>query len=150
MKRLLDALATHVFGPLDRRREGDRSFQYVHEVEAFNRLPAEAMREHALQRIRKVCEVANRACPFYRARFKEAGITNPEAMTWEAFDRIPLLTRADIRDHMDDIINQEIGKENLRETATGGTTSAPITFFQDWESFYRRRSATIVFDRWYG
>ena len=150
MKALMDTLASKVFGPLDRWRTGDDSFRYVSEVEAFNKLSPEAIQSHTLKRLREVCAIANAQCPFYTQRFTQAGIQNPAQITLEEFETLPYLTREDIRTHEDEIVNRSIGKENLRVSATGGTTDSPVRFYMDWDAYYRRRSATIAFDRWFG
>lgn len=150
MKALMDTLASRVFRPLDRWRTGDQSFRYVSEVEAFNQLSPEAIQSHTLKRLREICAVANAQCPFYTERFAKAGIQDPAQITLEEFETLPYLTREDIRTHEDALVNRSIGKENMRVSATGGTTDSPVRFYMDWDAYYRRKSATIAFDRWFG
>jgi phenylacetate-CoA ligase len=146
----LDRLARSVFLPGYRQLSGDHTYRYVREVERLHAADRATILAHQLGRLRHICTIAMRESAFYAQRFHAAGITDPSRLTFGDFTRIPCLTREDLRTAGERIRNRRFSPHQLRQSATGGTTSAPVPIYMDWECYYRRRAATIAFDRWYG
>lgn len=147
---ILDILSPNVFVPVYNYLKKDDSLKYVAEVERFNKLSLEDIHSFQLNRIRIIAEYASKNIPYYAKLFKKIGLDDPLHLNWDDYARIPLLTKDIIRQEKSNLVSRQFQKCDLRETATGGTTAAPIPFFSDFDSMYRKRSATIVFDKWLG
>jgi len=143
-------LTTHVLLPLYNYLKNDRSLSYVAEILSFIGSPEEEILKRQLDRIRYMCDYAYRHTTYYRNLFDDLGIQEPARLTLEDYRRIPVLSKAIIRDRLDDLKSREFTEGELRKTATGGTTSSPTAFYSDWDATYRKRSATAVFDGWMG
>lgn len=148
--KILDVLSPHVFVPFYNYLKKDYRAKYVNLIERFNRKSFEEIQSYQLNRIRFIADYAFRTTKYYKTLFNEIGLDDPIHLTWEDFFRIPLLTKDIIRQEQLSILSNNWNKADLRRTATGGTTTSPMPFFSDWESMYRKRSATIVFDKWLG
>lgn len=148
--RVLDVLSPAVFDPLDRWVRGDRSASYVGEVRRLTASTPARIAEFQLERVREVAHHAARHTRFYAARLAEAGIARPEALTWEEFGRLPLLTKNDLRCGQQDLASDAFSPSERIVSATGGTVSSPVPFLLDRESYWRRWGATLAFDAWLG
>lgn len=147
---VLDWLSPTVMVPLHRTLIRDRTARYLREASALDRASDDALRGHQLSRLQAVCSHASKKCPFYADRLRPLHAASRGEIAIEAFQRLPLLTRQDLRDHGDSIRSRDIATGSLRLSATGGTTASPIPICMDWEAFYHRRAATVVADRRFG
>lgn len=84
--------------------------------------------------------------PFYRRRWREAGIRPSDIRSLADFARLPILTKADIREHFDEL-KATSQSDKLLYKATGGSTGEPLRFGYTRESNDRR---TAVMWRGYG
>src|SRR5450755_2570295 len=85
---------------------------------------------------------------FYRARFDEAGI-RPESIQSPAdFQKLPVLTRADIAFHLDKLQSREFGRQSLHQAATGGTTDTPVAILRDPSSVLEKAAIQLRFNAW--
>jgi len=147
---ILDILSPNVFVPFHNYLKNDHSLKYVAEVERFNKLPLEDIQRFQLERIRFIADYAAKNTQYYGVLFKRIGLDDPLHLSWDDYSLIPLLTKDIIREEKGNLVSRLFRETELRKTATGGTTSSPMPFYSDWNSMYRKRSATIAFDKWLG
>lgn len=106
-----------------------------------------AIREFQLARIRAICSHANKHTQFYRQRFATLGICQFDDLSWDEFRAIPVLTKETVREEMRSLMSDAFAPDELRKTATGGTTHSPTTLYIEWEAYQRRWAATQEWDR---
>jgi len=96
----------------------------IYDIE-FETLPREALKAIQLRRLQTTIEHVYATVPFYRKKFKEAGITPNDIKTLDDLKRIPFTTKQDLRDNypfgmfavpMDNVV---------RIHASSGTTGKP-------------------------
>lgn len=81
----------------------------------------EAEQEAARQRIvRTALEVS----PFYRAHYAKAGFKAEEIGTEGWFERLPIVTKQDLREHFEEFVNPQ-ARQFLKVSTTGGSTGTP-------------------------
>ena len=93
------------------------------------------------QRLQRLLEHCEREVPYYRRRWRELGITVADIRNLDDYARLPLLTKADIRQHFDEL-KADSWRERLLYKATGGSTGDPMRFGYTRES-YERRTAVM-------
>ena len=139
-----------VFTYLDDVRNGDRRFHYLRTVEAELTLSRKEIESHQWENLLRLLEDAYKHVPFYRARFAEAGLS-PKAIRDPAdLEKLPILTKGDIRSNQESLLNSCFRADDLITSATGGTTDSPITIYLDRDAWSRRRAAALFFSRWFG
>ena len=69
--------------------------------------------------------------PFYRCVFRRIDFDPKHASLPDDLDRIPLLTKGVVRKHLGDLVADNVDKSDLLRNATGGSTGAPLSFYQD-------------------
>lgn len=88
--------------------------------------------------------------PFYRQSIVES--VGPEGLESEfdpfaVLDRLPLLEKSDLRDHMAEVLSRDPQRRTVTVTHTSGTTGTPMSVevdseslqwtFAEWERYYR-------------
>ncbi len=96
--------------------------------------PAPRLREYQVCKLRRLLRHARTMCPFYRDRIASSGI-DPDRATLDDLPRLPTLSKTDIRDHKDVMIDPSV-PGGLFPYSTGGSTGDPLQFWID-----RRRQA---------
>lgn len=98
------------------------------------------------QRLKQLLEHCERTVPYYRQRWREAGINVADLRNLDDYAQLPVLTKADIRQHFD-ALQAEGWHDRVLTKATGGSTGDPLRFGYTRESYERR---TAVMWRGYG
>lgn len=93
------------------------------------------------RRLKHLLEHCERDVPYYRRRWRELGIAVADIRNLDDYARLPVLTKADIRLHLDEL-TAESWRGRLLSKATGGSTGDPMRFGYTRES-YERRTAVM-------
>lgn len=94
-----------------------------------------------LSLIRSLVRAARRDVPLYRERY--AGL--PDVKTWADFQRLPLLTKADIKANFPDrILSNRHDARSLYPIATSGTTDRVMTFHDEYKRDWDRAADLLM------
>jgi phenylacetate-CoA ligase len=110
----------------------------------------EAIHRHQLARLSRLLEHAGDHVPYYRDLFRKHGFDHRAVTSVHVLTQLPVLDKADIRSAGDRLLSEAIPASARYRNASGGSTGAPLQFYQD--STYERAgqlSATL-FDMWTG
>jgi phenylacetate-CoA ligase len=88
--------------------------------------------------------------PFYRERFDNHGIRPEDIRTPADLQRIPVLTRDDIRNNFERLASTDYKREDLLQAATGGTTDSPVPILRNRECIPLRNAIQAQFESWAG
>jgi phenylacetate-CoA ligase len=102
------------------------------------------------QRLHAVVAHAAAHSPFYGARFAAAGIDPAAVFEIEDLRSLPLLTKADVREHLDEILATDHRREALVPAKTGGSTGVSLRVYCDQPGIERRAAAALRGDLWSG
>jgi phenylacetate-CoA ligase len=126
-----------------------RTLAYVDAYRQDQWLAPERIAALQWERLKRLLEYCEREVPYYRQRWRELGIKVADIRTLEDYSRLPLLTKADIRDHFDDL-KAESHRGNLLYKTTGGSTGEPLRFGYTRESNDRRTAVMWRGYEWAG
>jgi phenylacetate-CoA ligase len=87
---------------------------------------------------------------FYRDRFDSLGMKPADVRSWQDFERLPLLTKDDIRANRDRMVADNIPKSRLFPKKTSGSTGVSLSFFVDEDSLQWKRGCALRHDEWTG
>ena len=104
----------------------------------------------SFDRLCKILDHAGNKSHFYQRRFAELGVRPQDFKSFDDLRRFPCLTRDDLRMHMEDISAEVSDRSKWTKSATGGTTSSPVSYYRDLNSTWRRWADTRTIDSWYG
>lgn len=142
MSTLYEPLFRHLLFPLYesglRRR---KTLRYLGEYERNQWLAPEQIAELQWNKLKALIEHCHREVPYYRSRWNALGIAPGDIRTLEDYARLPVLTKADIRENLDDLTATS-WRGRMLYKATGGSTGDPLRFGYTRES-HERRSAVM-------
>ncbi len=122
--------------------------RYLRKYEKTQFYTPEQIRELQWQRLSKIINHAYKTCPFYSKSFKAAGITPSIIKSPEDMLRIPLLSKGDIQNYLDDLKSNAFTDKDLIRDKTGGSTGSPLIFFYNKDRLASRQAAAMRHDNW--
>lgn len=107
--------------------------------------PLGNLEEYQLVKLKKLLKHAASNIPFYQKRFADAGFSPAEMIGVSDIEKIPLLTKKEIQDNFENMVNPKLDKKELELNSTGGSTGMPLNFYQDsdykhWADAARERA----------
>jgi len=91
----------------------------------------EKITEIQTQKLKKILLYAYNYCPYYRKVFFESGFHPEQFKEIKDIERIPLLTKKDIKENLNSIVAINIDDIRKEEVFTSGTTGMPLKIFRD-------------------
>lgn len=131
---------------LDRERYSGRFGEFqemLQKTEWYSRHDVEAYQD---EHLRAVVAHAYETVPYYRRTFDERKLTPADVRSRDDLQKLPLLTRQDIRRHFDDLKSTARPGRSMRSGHTSGTTGTPLTVGYDRDTVWMTYA---VFDRHY-
>ena len=125
-------------------------FRYARELEASQFLSTKELRALQLRRLRLLLEHAYRRCPFYREQFQTLGLSPEEIRSIADLHLLPVLEKQDVQEHFEMMVAEGWPHEDLILDHTGGSTGAPIAFYQNRERKRSRMAAVRRHNAWAG
>jgi phenylacetate-CoA ligase len=142
-------LVKHVIFPVHEKLVGRSTYQYLEELEKLqwaSRAELEALR---FQKLKALLVHARGNIPFYAERFAEAGF-DPSTMTAvDDFKVLPLLTKAEIRQNIENM-QWKASPGGLTRYNTGGSSGEPLVFYFDRRRQAYDAAARALTHRWWG
>ena len=118
--------------------------------EALERNSLRQNQEAQWRRVLHVLQHAYNSTPFYRERFERVGISPEDIQSPADLQKIPTLTRDDLRIHQDELWSRRYKRESLPGAATGGTTDTPVPLLRSPESLMKKAAVHARFNGWTG
>ena len=123
-------------------RNGFTIFREYRSSSSAQKMSPEELRGLQRQRLEKLLRHAWRNVPFYRKRFRDAGLKPADIRSPEDLRYLPPLTKADIREHGAEIVAQ--GAERpLMKICSSGSTGEPTTVYLDRRSTLRKHAVFL-------
>src|SRR5579864_9532101 len=148
--RLLNAFYRSAVLPVVERERHQGLARRLGELELGERASLESNRARQWDSLKTLLRHAYDSTPFYRQRFDEAGVHPSRIRSPEELQRIPPLTRKDLRDHLPALLSNRYSESELLRSATGGTTDTPVAFYRDREALRQKTAVQMRFDHWAG
>src|SRR6185437_5671305 len=130
-------VAWNLFFRLQEYAKGHATFRILREMEAVDRMPAEALQRLQSEKLRDLIVYCHAHVPYVRAQMQAAGISPDDIRDTGALRHFPVLRKADVRKHRESL-KSEIATD-LSPFSTGGSTGEPLIF-----DVAKRRAASRV------
>ncbi|MBD3407683.1 MAG: hypothetical protein GF411_16315 [Candidatus Lokiarchaeota archaeon] len=89
------------------------------------------LREFQLQKLKKLVKHAYTHVPYYQKAFRNAGIVPSDIKELQDLEKIPILTKDDVRKYARSIISRNAQQRDRIKGHTGGSTGLPIQLYRD-------------------
>jgi phenylacetate-CoA ligase len=143
-------IVRHVIAPLWAFKEHSPYLRHLKYLEQSQYLPLEKIREDQWMRLKKILGHAFENTEFYKKCFLKIHAVPEDIKDWRDFERLPFLTKEDIRGCRDEMVAKNITKHKLVPKKTSGSTGVSLEFFVDEDSLQWKRACQIRHDRWAG
>ncbi len=146
--KMYSVLFEKVIYPLieTRKLKGKRTLPYLHFLRKTQWWSLEQLRELQLKRLHSLLSHAYSNVPYYRQIFSKLRITPDDIKTVNDIVRLPILTKADIKNNINRIIATNYKRRDLLLSSTGGSTGEPMRFFVDKE--WRAWNMAAAYRQW--
>jgi phenylacetate-CoA ligase len=150
LRAMYATLFRHVLFPIyESRIRGRSTLTRLAELERSQWQSEESVREQSFRRMVETLSFAEREVPFYRRRFAAYGVRARDVKAPEDLARFPVLTKADLRIHADELVAEGF-RGKLHPSGTSGSTGEPVRFAYDHATYERRMAAAARSDGWAG
>lgn len=137
-----------VLFPLHELAKRHHSLALRRDLEATQWLSAQRIEQLQLARLRSFLESIGRTVPYYRQLFDASGFDVASVQSIADLSRLPLLTKAAIRDNTRAL--QAQGATRLIRYNTGGSTGEPLVFYMGMDRVSHDVAAKWRATRWWG
>ncbi|UIO44090.1 phenylacetate--CoA ligase family protein [Brevibacillus brevis] len=141
-------LIRHIQWPLMEALKGNRIRPYMKELQATQRLSAEALTVQQREKLVKLLDHAIQNVPAYTAFATDW--SKMREMPERFLQRIPVLTKTHFRQNADQYLSQGRQTSRLIGNRTGGSTGEPTHFYLDRPTVERYEAARWFGLSWYG
>ena len=131
----------------ERRRFGPGVLAEVDRLEKDERLSPEEIRLRQWEMLADLLHHAYRRVPFYRRRFDEVGARPDEIRGWNDFARLPVLTREEIQESAEELLEEGLDRSALVRRSTSGTSGRALTIYIDRPVKAYRRALDLLSQR---
>ncbi len=148
---LIAPLIKNIFYPFwmiyDGKKEGIKYLNYFNYVDMLDRSQLLASQQ---EKLISILTHAYKNTVYYKNLFDQINFSPSEDNFLENFHKVPLLSKAIVKNNYNDLIASNIPAEKRVEASTGGSTGIPMYFQRDIDCLYLRRGQELYFDRWMG
>ncbi len=145
---MYEKIVKNILFPLHEKVVGRKTYQYLEELEKLQWAPAAELADLRLRKLQELLRHARQNIPFYRRRFAAVGF-DPDRMTSiDDFKVLPLLSKAEIRQHLDELTWAEC-PGGLHRYNTGGSSGKPLVFYFDRRRQAYDAAARALTHRWW-
>ncbi|MCJ7508774.1 MAG: phenylacetate--CoA ligase family protein [candidate division Zixibacteria bacterium] len=141
-------IAKNIIYPLWALKNRSKHLGYLKEYEETQWWSTEKIKSLQWERLKKMLEHAYLHCPFYKNRFDSLNLKPEDIREPQDLLSIPLLTKKDIQQNLDDLRAQNYALGDLVQNRTGGSTGTPLLFYHDKKRMDTRLAATLRHNRW--
>ena len=127
MSELYTKLISNVIFPLQERLKDHNTVAVKRQMEQTQWWPRERIEALQMQKLRQLISHAEQFVPYYRNLFKKTGLTAADLHSLADLQRIPFLTKPDIRSNLEGFKSEKA--RHLSRFNTGGSSGEPLIFF---------------------
>ncbi|MFT5728840.1 MAG: phenylacetate-CoA ligase [Desulforhopalus sp.] len=139
-----------VFEPLYCLKNNSPRISYWKQLEKTQYLSLQELQEIQWRRLQKLYAFLWENNKFYRSRFQSVGL-EPDSLTEPAdIKKIPILTKAEIRENCESMISDGFEQKSLLHFKTGGSTGKALDIYITEECSELRNACARRADRWTG
>jgi phenylacetate-CoA ligase len=115
------------------------------------------MEAYQSEQLHKLIRHAYESIPYYRRLMKSAGLTPDDIQRREDLTKLPILTKEDVRQNLEELVSERASKQRLIHSHTSGTTGKSLQFYTErsaipfrWAVWWRHRKRFgIEFGTWH-
>ena len=145
---LIAACTRYIILPTYLQWKGSEQLRQYRRLMKSQFFPEEELRRRQWTAVQDMLRYAYGHNRFYRRRLHELGATPDDFRSWADFERLPLLTKDDLREHADELLSHGWDVSSLIRKRTGGSTGVPVHLYRDLPAFRKKAGVVMRHDEW--
>ena len=133
---LYHTLVGRVMAPTLDLLRGCHSMSYLKELRKNQWWSPEQLQALQQERLARIIRHACTHVPYYREVMQERGLSPSDIRTPQDLVKLPVVTKAIIREGPDDMVADNVPKKDLVPSRTSGSTGSPLLFFTTKQDRY--------------
>ena len=142
-------LVKYFLFPLHEKIMGRKTYRYLDELENLQWVSRQELEELRFRKLKDLLIHARKNIPFYAERFKKAGFDPARMESIEDFKVLPLLTKGEMRQNLQNMLWLNC-PGGLHRYNTGGSSGEPLIFYFDRRRQACDAAARALTHRWWG
>ena len=122
----------------------------IREIDRSEHLGRAEVENITLEKLRRLLAHARANVPYYHELLRDFPTTASPAELLDAFQGLPLLSKATINAHIDAMVSEDLEGNGLDSNSTSGSTGEKLIFYTDWRSGAYRKATVRRSQRWLG
>jgi phenylacetate-CoA ligase len=143
-------LIRNVVGPLWAKWERSPYLRHLSWLRDHQYDPPEVVVSRQWRALKNLLRHAYRSVPYYRHLFDERGLSPSALQSPADFEKIPVLTKSDIRASGSALLSNCYDGIRLHRKTTSGSTGVALSIWVDDDSLQWKRACTLRSDEWSG
>lgn len=135
--------------PMKQRLTGGQTLAHLKELDHSQWLPPEELQALQWKKLQELLSFAYQNCPYYGESFSKLGFTPSDIQQPQDFQRLPVLSKADIRENVDGMIAPS-QRDHLIPIRTGGSTGEPLKVYLNRGAYQFRNAIEMRSMSWWG
>jgi phenylacetate-CoA ligase len=135
---------------IHRERYGKKFEAVMEEMGKNEWMSYEDLLDYQNEKLRPLVKHAYETVPYYRKVMDERKIKPSEINNVDDLQKLPVLTREDVKKHFEKLISRSFRKRDLIPGHTSGTTGSPLEFFWDQKTCVYNNAADWRQKNWAG
>ena len=122
----------------------------LQELQASQWLPEEEVRAIQWGKLKALIRHSYHNVPYYKRVMDSLGMLPEDIRTSEDYAKLPILSKAEVNAHRDEMVDYRYPRNKLIKTASGGSTGVPVTLYHDPEMIASYRAVKLRNFEWVG
>ena len=119
-----------IYGALEKNKRFSKEFfAYLDWLNDSQYWSAEEIYAYKVRELKKIYQHAYSTVPFYRDKYKKAGLTINSVQNLEDIQKIPILEKAEIREHWKNMVSSNNPDGKLYPRHTSGSSGMALDFY---------------------
>lgn len=106
-----------------------RAYFYLKSLMKSAYWPRDKLEVYQDKKLKEIVSYAYKNVPFYHKKFKQLGIKPSDFRGKADLNKLPVITKDEIRSNLCDMISKEFDAGKLRSVSTSGSTGKPLTVY---------------------
>lgn len=105
--------------------------KYIKELKQRENMSYSELETYNFEKRRKIVQFAYDNIPFYRNFYNQHNFNPGTLSTEKDWSSVPIITKLDLKNNTQSIINPSLPKSRMRKSTTGGSTGVPLVVYFD-------------------
>ncbi len=117
--------------PYEKRKLDKEYYEFATLLEDNEKKTVEEIKHYQFEKLKQIMNIAYNHTDFYNEKYKKANFHPDDLKSLDDLHKIPLLTKDEVRQNAQQMVDKRVGINSLLKGTTSGTTGKALELFYD-------------------